>query len=122
MDTAVGIAVIWIAPLAAMLLVSVCYFRASRHDVSLGSRMLVSAHGAAGAVLLLCALALALLGVANSSLRTPYLVAWALPPVLIVVALWRFSGPRWIHALQLVNLAAMAWAIAVGFTAAGGGK
>lgn len=122
MDSASGIALIWIAPLAAMLLVSFTYFRASPSNAPLGARLAVSAHGVAGAILFLVAPALALVGLASPAWRVPYLALWALPLALVAAALRWFPGPKWVHTLQLINIMAMAWAVVMGFTIAGGGK
>ena len=118
----VGFVAIWVVPLAAMLLVSACYFRASPSSSSFGLRALVSAHGVVGAMLLSGAPALAAIGWANPNWRTPYLLIWLVPIALVAISLWQFVGPKWVHSLQVVNLAAMAWATMVGVTVAGGGK
>lgn len=119
---AIGFVGIWVAPVVTMLLVSVIYFRASPSSLSTGQRAWVSAHGVAGVVLLLVAPLLDLLGLANANWRTTYLLVWLVPIALVAVSFWQFAGPRRVHALQVVNLAAMAWALSIGFTVAGGGK
>jgi hypothetical protein len=112
---------IWAAPLT-MLVISAFYFWASPLSAPPSSRLLVSAHGVAGALLFLAGFGVAWLGGPQAALREPFLALWLVPIVLAIFSVVRFAGPRRTHWLLVPLLAAMLWACAVSFTVVGGGK
>ena len=115
MDATTAVAWQWIGAPVVMLGVSAAYFTAYRGRPAYGPRLLCSAHGFVGAALYVGALALWAVSPAyRPSLGWPYAVSFLLPLVLIVLALIKFKGPKWIHLLQLPNLCAMYWSLFIG--------
>jgi hypothetical protein len=99
------------APVLA-LGVSAAYFLLTPSGSRPGTRFLTSAHGASLALIYCAAFG------AQFVLGPPprwggweviFRCTLALPVSLALVSFVRFKGPGWVHLLQLVNLACLAW-------------
>ncbi len=75
-----------------------------------------------GTLTFMVAFLVAFLGKSAPHLREPYLVMWLVPLAFVGVSLWRFQGPKRTHLLLIPLLAAMLWAVTIGFIVVGGGK
>lgn len=102
-----------IAPLLAIL-VSVVYFFAGPKGQQIGERLAVSVHGVTIAILFTGAMTLHMSGHSHPSYAMPFFCSLLLPLGLIVFALWRFRGPRFIHAFQLLNFISLALTFFIG--------
>ncbi|HEY2865358.1 MAG TPA: hypothetical protein VGK37_17195 [Casimicrobiaceae bacterium] len=105
-----------------MVTVSAIYFFADQRRPAYADRLISSAHGIVGVLLYFGALAIwwSSPNEARPFLANPYAFLYLVPLGLIGVSLFRFRGPRFIHLLQLPNLAALAWALFVGSMAVSG--
>ena len=106
----------WYGAPFVMIGVSLVYFFADTRRPALGERLLVSAHGAAGAALYIGAFLVDWLqpGGYRPYLGWPYAVLFLVPLVLIGVAVFKFRGNLFTHALQAPNIAALLWSAFVG--------
>jgi hypothetical protein len=111
----------WYGAPIAMIAVSAAFFFASRNR-SFRQRLLVSAHGMSGAVLYVGAFAVASLqpGGYRPSWAGAYATLYLVPLALIGVSILKFQGAKLIHALQVLNLGALTWALFVGTMAVTG--
>lgn len=105
--------VIFYGTLAAMALISIAYFVGDTHS-PLWSRLIASAHGVLGAILLMAAVAVADAGKASRSLEGPYCWCFLLPIASIVYSFIAFRGNRSLHLLQAPNLVCLAAALFFG--------
>jgi hypothetical protein len=103
----------WFVP-ALSIFVSVIYFRNSPKDQSLSRRLLVSAHGIILAAIFIGAIVVWQIGSARASLGAPFAITLIVPLVLTVATFIWFRGPRYIHAIQVVNLFCLAATFFVG--------
>ena len=105
----------WYGPPAAMTLVSFVYLVTDRGR-PYPARLLTSAHGIAGVVLYFAAFVVAWADPRGfrPHLAVPYMLLYLIPVGLIALALRRFTGSRWVHTLQGLNVVAMLWALFVG--------
>jgi hypothetical protein len=103
----------WAAPLLA-LGVSIAYFFASPSSQSVPVRLLASSHGAAIALVYVGALIVSTAGIAKPGLAVPFLLALGVPVLLALLSFFVFRGRPLTHALQLVNVACLAWAFFIG--------
>lgn len=95
----------WVMLASLPLGVSVAYFCASPPTQSLSQRLATCAHGASISALWIAALLICFFGLgaeSNWSVFGP--VRW-LPFALVIYSLWRYAGTRWMHLLQLINVA-----------------
>lgn len=83
-----------------MLVVSAAYLNASSPSMPMHRRILVSAHGVAGASLLATAVIVAATGNSGANWRIPYMILFLLPVVLIGISLVLFRGKTGVHMLQ----------------------
>jgi hypothetical protein len=96
------------------LLVSIAYFWASPHSLSFSQRVAVSVHGAAIALLFIGALLTTSYGHAKQEYGQLYGVLLLVPVVFILYSVWRFTGRKWLHILQVVNLIWLVLAFFIG--------
>ncbi len=113
---------VWFLAPLVMCATSWIYWRASGPGVPIRSRLLVALHGILGTLVFSMAFLLAYFGKANPHLREPYILLWLLPLTFVGVSLWCFKGPKRAHLLLIPLMAAMAWAVIVGYTIVGDGK
>lgn len=106
MEDTYTFAVLLGGPLASFW-VSIAYFRSTPAGTPLSRRIAVSAHGASGTVLYLLAWLISPYGLSRPAYATPYMWAFSLPAMLILLSLLKFNGRSSIHALQLVNVPAL---------------
>jgi hypothetical protein len=105
----------YVVPVFVMFGVSGAYFALDSGEAPRRERLLVSAHGALGALLYLFALALwAVAPNWRPWAAWPYLLAFSLPLASVLYALFRFRGPKVLHLAQLANLWAFAYALFIG--------
>jgi hypothetical protein len=102
--------------------VSLAYWRSSGATVSLAERLLPASHGAVGTLVFTFPFVVAFFSVPAPQFRELYLALWLVPLAFVGVSLWRFKGPRRVHFLLIPLVAAMGWALVVGYTIVGGGK
>lgn len=105
-----------------MCCVSLAYWRFSSASISLAERFLLASHGAVGTLVFLLAFIVLFFGAPAPHFRQPYLALWLLPLAFVGVSLWRFKGSRRVHLLLFPLVAAMGWAMVVGYIIVGGGK
>lgn len=109
----------WYGAPVVMIGVSLAYFFADPRRPAVRERLLVSAHGLAGAALYFGAFAVAWFqpGGYRPYLGWPYAVLLLVPLALIGVSLFKFRGNRLTHALQVPNVVALLWSAFVGVMA-----
>ena len=117
-----GIFFVWLLAPLVMCGVSLAYWRSSGESVPHAERLLPASHGAVGTAVFLLAFFISFFSTPAPRFREPYLALWLVPLAFIGVSLWRFKGPRRVHLLLLPLVAAMGWALVVGYTIIGGGK
>lgn len=117
-----GVFFVWLLAPLVMCCVSLAYWRSSGPSISLAERLLPASHGAVGTLVFLLVFFVAFFNAPAPRFREPYLALWLVPLAFIGVSLWRFKGPRRVHLLLLPLVAAMGWALVVGYTIVGGGK
>ncbi len=94
--------------------ISAAYFWADRSGAPLGRRILASAHGAAAALLNVAALIIWMVGISKRSFAAPFLWLHLVPVILILLSFFIYRGPKWMHFLQLPNVAALLWGLFIG--------
>jgi hypothetical protein len=106
----------WYGAPLVLIAVSLAYFFGDPRRPAFGARLLASAHGFTGAALYLVALGLhqARPLEYRPYLALPYTLLFLLPLVAIIISFFTFRGSRLFHLLQLLNVAALAWAFFVG--------
>jgi hypothetical protein len=117
-----GVLFVWLLAPTVMCFVSFAYWRSSGASNSFADRLLPASHGAVGTLVFLSAFIVVFTRTAAPHFREPYLAMWLVPLAFIGVSLWRFKGPPRVHLLLLPLVAAMGWAVVVGYTIIGGGK
>ena len=110
---AFAIAQFWLAPLLAAA-ISAVYFRASPTDQPLLQRLVASGHGAAIAILYGGALAFSAFGISKQSYGLPFMGLLLVPVFLAGLSFALFRGRKYIHLLQILNLACLAWTLFIG--------
>ena len=96
---------LWVVVASLPLGVTAAYMSATSRDLSVVQRLAVSAHGVALSALGFAALLVSTEGTPQQSTWDIFGPACSLPLVLISYSLLKFAGRRWVHALQLVNVA-----------------
>lgn len=96
--------VLWWAAALPPLMVSIAYLYASPPSVPPAQRVAVSVHGAAIALLFLGAMLFGAFGGPKQEYGEIYSLLLLLPIESIVYSLMRFTGKKWIHILQAINL------------------
>jgi hypothetical protein len=105
----------YLVPALVMCSISAAYFVLDVGETRRGVRLLVSAHGALGALLYVAALvSWTLAPTSRPWAAWPYLLAYLLPLASVLYAFLRFRGPKLLHLVQLANLWAFAYALFVG--------
>lgn len=94
--------------------VSGLYFAASPRAEPLRKRVLVSAHGAAIALLYVLAWIVLITGRSNLRLGTPFLLLLILPVLLITLSFAFYRGRKVVHWLQIINMVCLLWTGFVG--------
>lgn len=95
-------------------MVSYAYFLTAPETQPLKVRLLLSAHGAIAALILLVAMAIGFSGAHSRAYGMPYMLAFLLPAASVIYSFVKFGGNKAIHLLQLINLPAMVFAILMG--------
>lgn len=102
-------------PPIVMVAISALYFHLDRRQGELRDRILSSIHGALGTVLYLGAMAVwKITGAHHPGAVEPFLLCYVAPLASVSYALFRFRGPKTIHLLQVINIAALLWTGLVG--------
>jgi hypothetical protein len=96
------------------LMVSVAYLLASPPSVPFAQRFAVSVHGAAIALLFIGALLTTSLGHSKQEYGQLYGLLLLVPAASIVYSVWRFTGRKWLHLLQIINLIWLVLAFFIG--------
>jgi hypothetical protein len=117
-----GVFFVWLLAPLVMSGVSFAYWRFGGTSNSLAERLLPASHGVVGTLVFFFAFVIAFFSAPAPHFREPYLALWLVPLALVGVSLWRFKGARRVHFLLLPLVAAMGWALVVGYTIVGGGK
>jgi hypothetical protein len=94
-------------PILGMLLVSYCYFVAAPVDTPITMRLLTSAHGVMGVILLTIAMAADLSKNHNQVYFETYQVLYSIPALSILFSLIYFRGDKSIHLMQIINIPAL---------------
>jgi hypothetical protein len=109
------------------LAVSIVYFLTSLKTPNLKKRLLVSSHGVLLSVIYLSAFLIGYFylvpswfGFGPGWIRPVYLSTAVFPVAAMVYSFVRYSGNKWWHCLQLVNLTAGSLMYVVGYVAIGG--
>lgn len=97
-----------------MLLISYAYFMAADRSAGVVDRVVWSAHGIAGAIIYLSAMAVGISGIAQASFVHIFLSLQLIPVALILFSLLRFRGARLIHVLQIPNVLCLLWGVFIG--------
>lgn len=103
-----------LAPIFLMPMVSYAYFLTSPETEPLKERLLVSAHGAVAALILIVAIVIGFSGEHSRSFGLPYKLAFSLPTASIIYSFFRFRGNKAIHLLQLINVPALLISLLMG--------
>lgn len=108
-------------PALVMCAVSGAYYACDIGEPRRSVRLMVSAHGALGAMLYSGALLCWYLSPTYRPWATlPFLLAFVLPLSSMVFSFFRFRGPKVLHLAQLLNLSALAYALFIGAMAVSG--
>ena len=113
MDNFFSLITFFLAP-GLGLTVSLIYYIFSRPMQQIGSRLLVSAHGAVISLLYFGATQIGQLGASHSALGVPFMLSLLVPCALIGYSLLKFRGKKIIHILQLLNLFALFLTLFIG--------
>jgi hypothetical protein len=104
-----------LVPAIVMLFVSGVYYFFDFEETQHRVRILVSAHGALGALLYVVALFVWDVSPNHRPWAAwPYALLFLLPLASIVYSFVRFRGPKWLHVIQLANLWAFPYALFIG--------
>jgi hypothetical protein len=100
--------------------ISLIYFIACSHSLSLRRRLLASAHGVSIACLYFGGLGVYWIGKADPSNTDPYWLFAVIPAAFILVSFYAFQGPKRVHYLQILNLLCLMGTISIGLQAVSG--
>lgn len=112
-----GIVSVYLTPILTVL-VSIIYFRMSPKEQRLHTRLAVSGHGVAIAVLYCGAILVSRF--MRLSPATKYTIhdIWSylliVPVIFIFFALMKFRGPLLVHLLQIINMMGLVWTLLLG--------
>ena len=108
-----GAILYWGAALPPFM-VSMAYLWASPPSVPFAQRFAVSMHGAAIAVLFIGALLTTSYGQPKQEYGQFYVLLLLVPAASILYSVWRFTGRKWLHLLQIINLIWLVLAFFIG--------
>jgi hypothetical protein len=93
---------------------SLIYFAASPNSQRVYARLFASSHGVVIALLYLAAGLVHEWKLSKPSYAAPFTVTLLLPLGLMLLSLFVYRGPKYVHGLQVVNLLCLFWTSFVG--------